>query len=172
MQDYSFMTTEEIFLLQDALKRNKQQIIKFILIGLTLMLIAAFVPQLFISGNNNDPANTDPSLFSFKNVWFWVWLLSFVLVLIFALIKVTDVRYWTIKRDLTKLQKGEVEVLLEGVYHGSNDTKTSFMVKREDSKRKRLFYWMRGRLDDYRSGQQVAIVYARYSRVILDISKK
>ncbi|SFE12597.1 hypothetical protein SAMN05518672_104582 [Chitinophaga sp. CF118] len=171
MQDYSFMTTEEIFLLQDALKKNKRQIFKFILIGLTLVLIAAFVPQLFLKQRLSQD-EIDESVFSYKNAWFWTWLLSFVLVLIFALIKVTDVRYYTIKKDLTRLQKGQIKVPLEMVYQSNDDMQTSFIVKQDGlKKRKRLFYWMRGRLDDFRSGQEVEIVYGRYSRVILAISK-
>ncbi|GAA3939759.1 hypothetical protein GO495_10350 [Chitinophaga oryziterrae] len=171
MQDYSFMTTEEIFLLQDALKKNKRQITKFMLIGLTLVLIAAFVPQLFLKSRLTQE-EVDQSLFSYKNAWFWTWLLTFVLVLIFALIKVTDVRYYTIKKDLTTLQKGQIQVPLETVYQGNNDMQTSFIVKKEGLKKKqRLFYWMRGRLNDFRAGQEVEIVYGRHSRVILSISK-
>jgi hypothetical protein len=172
MQDYSFMTTEEIFLLQDALKKNKRQIFKFILIGLFLILIAAFVPQLFLKSSQLPQEEVDQSLFSYKNAWFWTWLLSFVLVLVFALIKVTDVRYYTIKKDIARMQKGLIQVPLEMVYQGNNDMQTSFIVKQEGlSKRKRLFYWMRGRLDDFRAGQQVEIIYGRYSRVILAINK-
>ena len=172
MQDYSFMTIEEIFLLQDALKKNRRQILKFILIGLTIVLIAAFLPQIFLKRRYTEE-EIDASLFSYKNAWFWVWLLSFVLVLIFALIKVTDVRYYTIKKDLTKLQKGLITVPLETVYQGNNDMQTSFIVRQEGvKKRNRLFYWMRGRLDDYKSGQEVEIVYGRYSRVILNITKR
>lgn len=171
MQDYSFMTTEEIFLLQDALKKNKRQITKFMLIGLALVLIAAFVPQLFLKSRLTQE-EVDQSLFSYKNAWFWTWLLTFVLVLIFALIKVTDVRYYTIKKDLTTLQKGQIQVPLETVYQGNNDMQTSFIVKKEGLKKKqRLFYWMRGRLNDFRAGQEVEIVYGRHSRVILSISK-
>jgi hypothetical protein len=114
----------------------------------------------------------DQSLFSYKNAWFWTWLLTFVLVLVFALIKVTDVRYYTIKKDLTTLQKGQIQVPLETVYQGNNDMQTSFIVKKEGLKKKqRLFYWMRGRLNDFRAGQEVEIVYGRHSRVILSISK-
>lgn len=171
MHDYSFMTTEEIFLLQDALKKNKRQIFKFILIGLSLILIAAFVPQFFLKSRLTQE-EVDQSMFSYKNIWFWTWLLSFVLVLIFALIKVTDVRYYTIKKDLTRLQKGQIQVPLETVYQGNNEMQTSFIVKQEGlKKRKRLFYWMRGRLDDFKAGQEVEIIYGRYSRVILAISK-
>jgi uncharacterized membrane protein len=165
------MTTEEIFLLQDALKKNKRQIYKFISIGLLLVIIAAFVPQFFLSKRLSDE-EINQSLFSYKNAWFWVWLMSFVLVLIFALIKVTDVRYYTIKKDLTKLQKGQIQVPLEMIYQGNNEEQTSFIVQQEGvKKRKRLFYWMRGRLDDFKAGQQVEIVYGRYSRVILAITK-
>jgi hypothetical protein len=171
MQDYSFMTTEEIFLLQDALKKNKRQIFKFVLIGLSLVLIAAFVPQFFLKSRLSQE-EVDQSLFSYKNAWFWTWLLTFVLVLVFALIKVTDVRYYTIKKDLTTLQKGQIQVPLETVYQGNNDMQTSFIVKKEGLKKKqRLFYWMRGRLNDFRAGQEVEIVYGRHSRVILSISK-
>lgn len=171
MHDYSFMTTEEIFLLQDALKKNKRQILKFILIGLFLILIAAFVPQLFLKSRLTQE-EVDSSLFSYKNAWFWTWLLSFVIVLIFALIKVSDVRYYTIKKDLTRLQKGQIQVPLETIYQGNNDMQTSFIVKHDGlKKRKRLFYWMRGTLNDFRVGQEVEIVYGRYSRVILAISK-
>jgi len=171
MQDYSFMSTEEIFLLQDALKKNTKQIYKFIGIGLLLVIIAAFVPQFFLSKRLSDE-EINQSLFSYKNAWFWVWLMSFVLVLIFALIKVTDVRYYTIKKDLTKLQKGQIQVPLEMIYQGNNDMQTSFIVQQEGvKKRNRLFYWMRGRLDDFKAGQQVEIVYGRYSRVILAITK-
>lgn len=171
MQDYSFMTTEEIFLLQDALKKNKKQIMKFIMIGLFLVLIAAFLPQFFLRRRFSEE-DVAESVFSYKNAWFWTWLMSFVLVLIFALIKVTDVRYFTIKKDLTALQKGQIQVPLETIYQGNNDMQTSFIVKQEGvRKRKRLFYWMRGRLDDFRSGQEVKIVYGRYSRVILAIDK-
>lgn len=171
MQDYSFMTTEEIFLLQDALKKNKRQIYKFISIGLLLVIIAAFVPQFFLSKRLSDE-EINQSLFSYKNAWFWVWLMTFVLVLIFALIKVTDVRYYTIKKDLTRLQKGQIQVPLEMIYQGNNEMQTSFIVQQEGvKKRKRLFYWMRGRLDDFKAGQQVEIVYGRYSRVILAITK-
>ena len=171
MQDYSFMTTEEIFLLQDALKKNKKQIMKFLLIGLTLILIAAFLPQFFLKRRLSEE-EIEQSVFSYKNAWFWTWLLSFVLVLVFALIKVTDVRYFTIKKDLTALQKGQIQVPLETIYQGNNDMQTSFIVKQEGiRKRKRLFYWMRGKLEDFRSGEEVKIVYGRYSRVILAIDK-
>ncbi|TWW00989.1 hypothetical protein [Chitinophaga pinensis] len=171
MQDYSFMTTEEIFLLQDALKKNKKQIYKFISFGLLLVIIAAFVPHFFLSKRLSEE-EINQSLFSYKNAWFWVWLMSFVLALVFALIKVTDVRYYTIKKDLTKLEKGQIQVPLEAIYQGNNEMQTSFIVQQEGvKKRKRLFYWMRGRLDDFRSGQQVEIIYGRYSHVILAITK-
>jgi uncharacterized membrane protein len=171
MQDYSFMTTEEIFLLQDALKKNKRQIYKFISIGLLLVVIAAFVPQFFLSKRLSEE-EINQSVFSFKSAWFWIWLMTFVIVLIFALIKVTDVRYYTIKKDLTRLQKGQIRVPLETIYQGNNEMQTSFIVQQEGvKKRKRLFYWMRGRLDDFKAGQHVEIVYGRYSRVILAITK-
>lgn len=171
MQDYSFMTIEEIFLLQDALKKNKRQILKFISFGLLLVIIVAIVPHFFLSKRLSEE-EIDQSLFSYKNAWFWVWLSSFVLALIFALIKVTDVRYFTIKKDLTKLEKGQIQVPIEMVFQGNDETQTSFIVQQEGvKKRKRLFYWMRGRLDNFRAGQQVEIVYGRHSRVILAITK-
>jgi hypothetical protein len=171
MQDYSFMTIEEIFLLQDALRKNKRQILKFVMIGLFLIFIAAFLPQFFLKKRWSEE-EIEQSVFSYKNAWFWTWLLTFVATLVFALIKVTDVRYFTIKKDLTRLQKGEIQVPLETIYQGSNDMQTSFIVKNEEvKKRKRLFYWMRGKLDDFRVGQEVKIVYGRYSRVILAIDK-
>lgn len=162
------MTTEEHFLLQDALKKNKKQVIKFVLIGLALMVIAVVIPQIFF--RNTEEANT--SMFSYKNGWFWIWLLSFIVALIFALIKVTEVRYFTIRKDLIKLQKGLVQAPLEAVYHENDNTQTNFMVQLPDTKRKRLFYWTRGALDGYRAGHEVEISYARYSRVILTINKK
>jgi uncharacterized membrane protein len=168
MQDFAFMTTEEHFLLQDALKKNKKQVIKFVLIGLALMVIAVVIPQIFF--RNTEEANT--SMFSYKNGWFWIWLLSFIVALIFALIKVTEVRYFTIRKDLIKLQKGLVQAPLEAVYHENDNTQTNFMVQLPDTKRKRLFYWTRGALDGYRAGHEVEISYARYSRVILTINKK
>lgn len=168
MQDFAFMTTEEHFLLQDALKKNKKQVIKFVLIGLALMVIAVVIPQLFF--RNTEEANT--SMFSYKNGWFWIWLLSFIVALIFALIKVTEVRYFTIRKDLIKLQKGLLQAPLEAVYHENDNTQTNFMVQLPDTKRKRLFYWTRGALDGYRAGHEVEISYARYSRVILTINKK
>lgn len=171
MQDYSFLTIEEIFLLQDALKKNKRQIIKFVLIGLSLIFIAAYLPQFFLKQRYSEE-EINESVFSYRNQWFWAWLLTFVLALVFALIKVTDVRYFTIKKDLTFLQKGQIKVPLEQVYQGNNDMQTSFIVKQEGVKKsKRLFYWMRGRLEEYRAGQEVDIIYGRYSRVILNISK-
>ncbi|ASZ11555.1 hypothetical protein KTO58_17240 [Chitinophaga pendula] len=170
MQAYSFMSTEELFLLQDALKKNKKQLTKFILIGIALLIVAAIIPQIYLYSNSEtDEANE--SIFSYKNIWFWVWLLSFVVALIFALIKVTDIRYWAIKKDLMALQKGSIDVPLEAVYLENNDTQTNFMVLLEN-KRKRLFYWMRGALEGFRTGDQVEITYARHSRVILTIDKK
>ncbi|WP_298738092.1 hypothetical protein [uncultured Chitinophaga sp.] len=170
MQDFSFMTTEEHFLLQDALKKNKKQVIKFVFIGLFLMVLAVVIPQIFLRNSTTDEAET--SMFSYKNGWFWIWLLSFVIALIFALIKVTEVRYFTIRKDLIKLQKGLINAPLEAVYHENNNTQTNFMVQLPDTKRKRLFYWTRGALDGYRAGTEVEISYARYSRVILAINKK
>jgi hypothetical protein len=170
MQDFSFMTTEEHFLLQDALKKNKKQVIKFLFIGLFLVVLAVAIPQIFLRNSTTDESET--SMFSYKNGWFWIWLLSFVIALIFALIKVTEVRYFTIRKDLIKLQKGLINAPLEAVYHENNDTQTNFMVQIPDTKRKRLFYWTRGALNDYRAGNEVEISYARYSRVILAINKK
>jgi hypothetical protein len=171
MQDFSFMTTEEHFLLQDALKKNKKQVTKFVLIGVALMVVAAIVPQILLYRGGAEE-DVDQSMFSYKNGWFWVWLLSFIVALVFALIKVTEVRYFTIKKDLIALQKGLIQAPLEAVYHESNDTQTNFMVQLPNTKRKRLFYWMRGALDGYRAGNEVEITYARYSRVILAINKK
>lgn len=170
MQDFSFMTTEEHFLLQDALKKNKKQVTKFVLIGVALMVLAVVIPQLFLRNGTTEEA--DQSMFSYKNGWFWIWLLSFIVALIFALIKVTEVRYFTIRKDLIALQKGQIQAPLEAVYHENNNTQTNFMVQLPDSKRKRLFYWTRGALDGYRAGHEVEISYARYSRVILTINKK
>lgn len=170
MQDFSFMTTEEHFLLQDALKKNKKQVVKFLFIGLALMVVAVVIPQIFM--RNSTAEETEQSMFSYKNGWFWIWLLSFIVALIFALIKVTEVRYFTIRKDLIKLQKGLINAPLEAVYHENNDTQTNFMVQIPDTKRKRLFYWTRGALNDYRVGNEVEISYARYSRVILAINKK
>ncbi|MBW8683997.1 hypothetical protein [Chitinophaga rhizophila] len=171
MQEYSFMTIEEIFLLQDALKKNKKQIYKFISFGLLLVIIVAFVPHYFLSRRLSEEEIND-SLFSYRNTWFWIWLSSFVVALIFALIKVTDVRYFTIKKDLTKLEKGQIQVPLEMVYQGNNEEQTSFIVKQEGVKKsKRLFYWMRGRMDEFKAGQDVEIIYGRYSRVILSINR-
>ncbi|MBV7532820.1 hypothetical protein [Chitinophaga sp. sic0106] len=170
MSDYTFMTTEENFLLQEALRQNKRQLTKFFLIGVSLLMIAAVIPQIYLYTQNTS-ADADQSLFSYTNFWFWVWLLSFVVALIFALIKVTDIRYWAIKRDLSTLQKGHIQAPLDAVYQENNDTQTNFSVK-VDSKRNRLFYWMRGTLDGFRAGQEVEISYARYSRVIISIHKK
>ncbi|KAA2241891.1 hypothetical protein F0L74_18700 [Chitinophaga agrisoli] len=171
MQDFAFMTTEEHFLLQDALKKNKKQVRKFVLIGVIMMVIAAIVPQLLLyKGGGSDDA--DQSMFSYTNGWFWLWLICFVVVLVFALIKVTEVRYYTIKRDLMALQKGTIQARLDAVYHENNDTQTNFLVVLPNSKRKRLFYWTRGQLNDFRAGNEVEISYARYSRVVLEIAKK
>lgn len=170
MEDFSFMTTEEHFLLQDALKKNKKQVVKFLFIGLALMVVAVVIPQIFL--RNSSAEELDQSMFSYKNGWFWIWLLSFIVALIFALIKVTEVRYFTIRKDLIKLQKGLIQAPLEAVYHENNDTQTNFMIQLPQTKRKRLFYWMRGALNEYRAGNEVEISYARYSRVILSINKK
>lgn len=167
MPDYTFITTEEHFLLQDALKKNKQQLTKFALIGLGLLLVAAIIPQLYLY-THNSMGDADDSLLSFKNFWFWVWMICFVIALIFGLIKVTDIRYWAIKKDLTALQKGTLQAPMEAIYLENNDTQTNIMFLLENNK-KRLFYWMRGNLDGYRAGQEVAITYARYSRVIISI---
>ncbi|NLR61254.1 hypothetical protein HGH93_24340 [Chitinophaga polysaccharea] len=170
MSDYTFITTEEHFLLQDALKKNKQQLTKFALIGFGLLMVAAIIPQIYLY-THNKLGDADDSLLSFKNFWFWIWLLSFVVALVFALIKVTDIRYWAIKKDLTALQKGTVQAPMEAVYLENNDSQTNIMILLEN-KKKRLFYWMRGALEGYRAGQEVEITYARYSRVIISISKK
>ncbi|CAL1519975.1 hypothetical protein [Chitinophaga sp. MM2321] len=170
MSEYTFITTEENFLLQQALKKNKQQLTKFVLIGFGLLLIAAVVPQLYLYTHNN-LGDADGSLFSYRNIWFWIWLICFVIALIFALIKVTDIRYWALKKDLVKLQKGIIQAPMEAVYLENNDTQTNIMIRGEH-KRKRLFYWMNGVLEGYRAGQEVEITYARYSRVIISINKK
>ncbi|HEY1165434.1 MAG TPA: hypothetical protein VGE90_09695 [Chitinophaga sp.] len=134
------------------------------------MVLAVVIPQIFLRNSTADESET--SMFSYKNGWFWIWLLSFVVALVFALIKVTEVRYFTIRKDLIKLQKGQINAPLEAVYHENNNTQTNFMVQIPDTKRKRLFYWTRGALDGYRIGNEVEISYARYSRVILAINKK
>lgn len=170
MSDYTFITTEENFLLQQALKKNKQQLTKFTLIGLIVLFIAAVIPQLYLYTHNN-LGDADESLFSYKNVWFWVWMICFVIALIFALIKVTDIRYWALKKDLVALQKGTLQAPMEAVYLENNDTQTNIMILLEN-KKKRLFYWMSGALEGYRAGQEVEITYARYSRVIITINKK
>ncbi|MET7000933.1 hypothetical protein [Chitinophaga defluvii] len=170
MMDYSFLTTEENFLLQEALRKNKAQLIKFIMIGVGLLVLAAVIPQVFLYSRHSS-GDADQSQFSYTNVWFWLWLLSFVVALVFALIKVTDIRYWALKRDLVALQKGVIHVPLEAVYLENSDTQTNFMVLLEN-KRKRLFYWMRGPLDGFKAGDQVEIIFARYSRVIISITKK
>ncbi|HVI49126.1 MAG TPA: hypothetical protein VM802_29940 [Chitinophaga sp.] len=169
MPDYTFITTEENFLLQEALKRNKQQLTKFASIGVSLMFVAAVIPQLYLYTHNR-LGDADESLFSYKNIWFWVWLICFVIALVFALIKVTDIRYWALKKDLVALQKGTLQAPMEAVYLENNDTQTNIMILNENRK-KRLYYWMRGALDGYRAGQEVEITYARYSRVIISIQK-
>ncbi|NIG57298.1 hypothetical protein [Chitinophaga sp. Cy-1792] len=169
MTDYTFMTTEENFLLQEALKKNRQQLTKFFLIGAALLLLASVVPQIILYSRNTSE-DADHSLFSYTNIWFWIWLVGFVITLIFALIKVTDIRYWAIKKDLVRLQKGFIQAPLEAVYLENNDSQTNFSVKSEG--RKRLYYWMDGELAGYRAGQEVEISFARYSRVIININKK
>ncbi|QJB33319.1 hypothetical protein HF324_19030 [Chitinophaga oryzae] len=170
MSDYTFITTEENFLLQQALKRNKQQLRKFALIGFIVLLVAAIIPQIYLY-THNTLGDADESLFSYKNIWFWVWMISFVIALVFALIKVTDIRYWALKKDLVALQKATLQAPMEAVYLENNDTQTNIMIKL-DNQKKRLFYWMRGALEGYRAGQEVEITYARYSRVIIAINKK
>ncbi|RBL88714.1 hypothetical protein [Chitinophaga flava] len=170
MSDYTFITTEENFLLQQALKRNKQQLRKFALIGFIVLLVAAIIPQVYLY-THNTLGDADDSLLSYKNIWFWVWMVSFVIALVFALIKVTDIRYWALKKDLVALQKGTLQAPMEAVYLENNDTQTNIMILLENRK-KRLFYWMRGALEGYRAGQEVEITYARYSRVIISINKK
>jgi len=170
MMDYSFLTTEENFLLQEALRKNKAQLIKFVMIGVGLLVLAAVIPQVFLY-SRHESGDADQSQFSYTNIWFWLWLLSFVIALVFALVKVTDIRYWALKRDLVALQKGVLNVPLEAVYLENNDTQTNFMVLLEN-KRKRLFYWMRGPLAGFKAGDQVEIIFARYSRVIISITKK
>lgn len=170
MSDYTFITTEENFLLQQALKRNKQQLRKFALIGFIVLMVAAIIPQIYLY-THNTLGDADESLFSYKNIWFWVWMICFVIALVFALIKVTDIRYWALKKDLVALQKATLQAPMEAVYLENNDTQTNIMIKL-DSQKKRLFYWMRGALEGYRAGQEVEITYARYSRVIIAINKK
>ncbi|MCW3467452.1 hypothetical protein [Chitinophaga nivalis] len=170
MSDYTFITTEENFLLQEALQKNKKQLTKFGLIGLCLMLVAAVIPQIYLY-THNEQGNADESLLSFKNIWFWVWIISFIIALIFALIKVTDIRYWALKKDLVALQKATLQAPMEAVYVENNDTQTNISIML-DNRKKKLFYWMRGVLEGYRAGQEVEIVYARYSRVIISINKK
>ncbi len=170
MSDYTFMTTEENFLLREALKKNKQQLTKFFLVGVTLLFLAAIVPQLYLYTRQSS-VDADQSRFSYTNIWFWVWLFSFIIALMFALIKVTDIRYWSIKKDLTTLQKGLIQAPLEAIYVENNDTQTNLSVRLETG-RKRLFYWMRGQLEGFRAGQEVEISYARYSRIIISIIRK
>lgn len=170
MSDYTFITTEENFLLQQALKRNKQQLRKFAAIGFIVLLVAAIIPQIYLY-THNTLGDADESLFSYKNAWFWVWMICFVIALVFALIKVTDIRYWALKKDLVALQKATLQAPMEAVYLENNDTQTNIMIKL-DNQKKRLFYWMRGALEGYRAGQEVEITYARYSRVIIAINKK
>ncbi|RFS19802.1 hypothetical protein DVR12_22155 [Chitinophaga silvatica] len=168
MSDYTFITTEENFLLQEALKKNKQQLAKFGLIGAAVTLVVATIPQVYLY-RHNSMGDADTSMLSYKNLWFWIWLLSFVLALIFSLIKLTDIRYWAIKKDLTALQKGTLEAPMEAVYVENNDSQTNIMVLQDQ--KKRLYYWMAGVLDGYKAGQSVKITYARYSRVIISINK-
>lgn len=168
MSDYTFITTEEHFLLQDALKKNKQQLIKFGLIGFAVTLVVATIPQVYLYTHNN-MGDADDSMLSYKNLWFWIWLMSFVIALIFSLIKLTDIRYWAIKKDLTALQKATLQAPMEAVYVENNDSQTNIMLAQ--NQKKRLYYWMRGALDGYRAGQEVEITYARYSRVIISINK-
>jgi hypothetical protein len=168
MSDYTFITTEENFLLQEALKKNKQQLKKFGLIGMAVSLVVAIIPQMYLYTHNN-LGDADESMLSYRNLWFWIWLMSFVVALIFSLIKLTDIRYWAIKKDLTALQKGTLQAPMEAVYVENNDSQTNIMVKQDQ--KKRLYYWMRGVLDGYRAGQEVQITYARYSRVIISINK-
>lgn len=168
MSDYTFITTEEHFLLQDALKKNKQQLIKFGLIGFAVTLVVATIPQVYLYTHNN-MGDADDSMLSYKNLWFWIWLMSFVIALIFSLIKLTDIRYWAIKKDLTALQKATLQAPMEAVYVENNDSQTNIMLA--ENQKKRLYYWMRGALDGYRAGQEVQITYARYSRVIISINK-
>ncbi|GEP92189.1 hypothetical protein SAMN05660909_02422 [Chitinophaga terrae (ex Kim and Jung 2007)] len=168
MSDYTFITTEEHFLLQDALKKNKQQLIKFGLIGFAVTLVVATIPQVYLYTHNN-MGDADDSMLSYKNLWFWIWLMSFVIALIFSLIKLTDIRYWAIKKDLTALQKATLQAPMEAVYIENNDSQTNIMLAQ--NQKKRLYYWMRGALDGYRAGQEVEITYARYSRVIISINK-
>ncbi|MBC9932475.1 hypothetical protein [Chitinophaga qingshengii] len=170
MSDYTFITTEENFLLQQALKRNKQQLGKFALISFIVLLVAAIIPQIYLY-TQHTKGDADQSLFSYKNIWFWVWMICFLVALVFALIKVTDIRYWALKKDLVALQKATLQAPMEAVYLENNDTQTNIMIMLEN-KKKRLFYWMRGALEGYRAGQEVEITYARYSRVIISINKK
>lgn len=168
MSDYTFITTEEHFLLQDALKKNKQQLLKFILIGFAVTMVVAAIPQAYLYTHNN-MGDADDSMLSYKNLWFWIWLTCFVVGIMFSLIKLTDIRYWSIKKDLTALQKATFQAPMTAVYVENNDSQTNIVVA--ENQKKRLYYWMSGVLDGYKAGQEVQITYARYSRVIISISK-
>lgn len=156
-------------MLQDALKAHRQQLIRSGLTGLGLLLAAGLVPQAYLySVEVLD--DIDELLLSFKNPWYWLWLLGLVAVLIFLYLKATDIRYWAIKKDLAALQKGTLRAPMEALYLEKNNTQTHIMLLLEDNKR-RLFYWMQGALQDFEAGQIVEVTYARYSRVIISISK-
>lgn len=161
----SFITTEENFLLQAALRRNKSQIVKFFLIGAGLLMIAAIAPQILTTVFHAD----ETSQFSYTNIWFWMWVLGFVLSLVFALIKVTDVRYWAIKKDLVTLQKETLDAPIYAVYFENDDTQTNFMLQLDDDKKK-VYYYMDGALKQYTRGYKLNITFAKESRVILAIN--
>ncbi|MEC5146676.1 hypothetical protein [Chitinophaga sp. 212800010-3] len=169
MSDYTFIRTNEYHMLQDALKAHRRQLIRSGLTGLGLLLAAGLVPQAYLySVEVLD--DIDELLLSFKNPWYWLWLLGLVAVLIFLYLKATDIRYWAIKKDLAALQKGTLQAPMEALYLEKNNTQTHIMLLLEDNKR-RLFYWMQGALQDFEAGQLVEVTYARYSRVIISISK-
>lgn len=161
----SFITPEENFLLQAALRRNRSRIISFALIGIALLTVAAFAPSLISSLTHSDEA----AAVSYANFWFWAWVLTFDIALVFALIKVTDVRYWAIKKDLVTLEKETMEAPIEGVYYENNGTQTNFMLHLANNKKK-TYYYMNGEVKDFRRGHTLNITYAKQSRVILAIN--
>ncbi|HEY0272833.1 MAG TPA: hypothetical protein VGC22_06580 [Chitinophaga sp.] len=163
----SFITTEENFLLQAALRRNKSRIISFALIGIALLSVAAIAPPIISTLTHSD----ETSALSYTNIWFWAWVIAFDISLVFALIKVTDVRYWAIKKDLMTLEKETLEAPIEGVYFENNDTQTNFMLQLPDNKKK-TYYYMDGALREYQRGYKLNITYAKQSRVILAIHNK
>ena len=136
------------------------------LLGCIIYFILLTIPQKFLPGPRPD--------FHDKGTGY-VFLVVAAFGSIFLLAYLSDLRYFGLKKDVRQkikvAAKTRITRIIRAAIDNSSEEKRTIFYTSMNEKSYQKLYWMEGSLHDFREGDVIDFECAKYSNILLRISK-